>query len=315
MCKNNKKEGNQSRNIFIAFMLNLIFSIIEFFGGIFTNSVSIISDSIHDLGDAISIAISWVLEKKAEKKPNKKYTFGYTRYSVLGALITSTVLFIGSSIMIYNSIIRIISPKPVNYDGMLIFAILGLLANGIGAFVTSRGDRLNQKAVSLHLLEDVLGWVAVLVASIVMKIADISILDPILSICISVYILVHVFGNFKRIFSIFLQKAPENVDVDCYIKEVMEDNQQIEDIHHIHLWALDDVNNCMSCHVVFPNNINISIIKKIKKKMKQEAKHHNISHITIEVEFENERCEDIMCSVCSNNDAHSHHCHHHHHHH
>lgn len=311
--KIHKKENNHSRNIFIAFILNLGFSIIEFIGGLFTNSISIISDSIHDFGDAITIAISWMLEKKSKQKPNSKYTFGYTRCSVLGAFITSTVLLIGSVIVIYNGITRIINPVKVNYDGMFILAILGLIANGIGAFVTSHGEKLNEKAVSLHLLEDLLGWIVVLITSVIMKIFDISILDPILSICITLYILWHVINNYKRIFSIFLQKAPDNVDVESFVKEFMEQNDQIEDIHHIHLWALDDINNCMSCHIVLSNNTNISTIRKIKKKMKHEAMHHNISHLTIELEFENEKCDEMLCTVY-NNSSHSHHCHHHHHH-
>ena len=310
--KIHSKEYNHSRNIFIAFILNLGFSIIEFIGGIFTNSISIISDSIHDFGDAITIAISWVLERKSKQKPNYKYTFGYTRYSVLGAFITSTVLLIGSAIVIYNGITRIINPVKVNYDGMLIFAILGLVSNGIGAFVTSHGEKLNEKAVSLHLLEDLLGWIAVLITSVIMKIFDVSILDPILSIGITIYILWHVIENYKRLFSIFLEKAPDNVNVEYFIKEVLENNHQIQDIHHIHLWALDDINNFMSCHVVFPNSINISTIKKIKRKIKHSAIHHNISHITLEIEFENEMCNDIECTVYKSNSIHSHHHHHHH---
>jgi len=307
-----KKRKNHSRNIFIAFVLNLAFSVIEFIGGIFTNSISIVSDSIHDFGDAISIAISWVLEKKSEKKPDKNYTFGYTRYSVLGALITSTVLLIGSTIMIYNAVIRLINPVEVNYDGMLVFAILGLIANSIGAFVTSHGNKLNEKAVSLHLLEDVLGWIAVLVASVIMKIFDISIIDPILSICITVYILWHVINNYKSIFAIFLQKAPDSIDADEFKDELIDKNKYIKDIHHIHIWSLDDINTCMSFHVVLSHFTTQEKIIQLKKDIKHEAKHHNISHITIEFEFENEGCEDKECSVHTSSNCN---CHHHHHHH
>lgn len=312
--KIHKKENNHSRNIFIAFILNLGFSIIEFIGGLFTNSISIISDSIHDFGDAITIAISWVLEKKSKQKPNAKYTFGYTRYSVLGAFITSTVLLIGSVVVICNGITRIINPVKVNYDGMLIFAILGLVANGIGAFVTSHGERLNEKAVSLHLLEDLLGWIAVLITSVVMKIFDVSILDPILSIVITFYILWHVMQNYKRIFGIFLQKAPDNIDAEQIINKIILGNHIIKDIHHVHLWSLDDLNICMSCHVVMPSNAEMFDIIRIKRIIKHEMLQYNITHITIEIEFEDEECNDTICSVYNNNKTHSHHCCHHHHH-
>lgn len=312
--KTHNRGNTHSRNIFIAFILNLSFSIIEFIGGLFTNSISIISDSIHDFGDAITIAISWALEKKSKQKPNNKYTFGYTRYSVLGAFITSTVLLIGSVIVIYNGITRIINPVEVNYHGMIIFAILGLVANGIGAFVTSHGEKLNEKAVSLHLLEDLLGWIAVLVTSIIMKMFDISILDPILSIGITMYILFHVVQNYIKIFSIFLQKAPDNIDAEQIINKIKLRNRIIKDIHHVHLWSLDELNICMSCHVVMPSKAEMFDIMRIKHIIKHEMIQYNITHITIEIEYEDEECEDIICSVYNNNQIHSHHCCHHHHH-
>jgi len=309
--KIHSKGNSNSRNIFVAFVLNLSFSIIEFIGGVFTNSISIISDSIHDFGDAITIAISWILEKKSKQKPNSKYTFGHTRYSVLGALITSTVLLIGSVIVIYNGITRLINPVKVNYDGMIVFAILGLVANGIGAFVTSHGERLNEKAVSLHLIEDLLGWIAVLITSIIMKIFDVSILDPILSIAITVYILWHVVKNYKSIFSIFLQKAPYNINPKEFVTKLMLKNRQIRDIHHVHLWSLDDINTCVSFHLVLPDSFTREDIVNIKRRIKREASHNNISHIIMEIEFESEVCNDKTCSVYNNTGVHCC-CYHHH---
>jgi len=299
-----------SKNIFLAFMLNFVFSIIELLGGIFTNSISIISDSIHDFGDAISIAVSWILEKKSEKKPDSKYTFGYARYSVLGALVTSTVLLLGSVVMIYNAIPRIINPVEVNYDGMLLLGILGLVVNGVGAFVTSHGNKLNEKAVSLHLLEDVLGWVAVFIVSIIMKVFDIPVLDPILSIFITLYILWHVINNYKSIFAIFLQKAPDTSNFDEFKKEIIEEHKLIKDIHHTHVWSLDGVNTYISLHVVIPKNVTVEEIINLKKEIKHEAEHHSIFHTTVEIEFEEEKCEDKECHVDVNVEVgHSHHHH------
>jgi len=305
----NKKS---SSNIFLAFVLNLIFSIIEFIGGIFTNSISIISDSIHDFGDAISIAVSWILEKKSEKKPDAEYTFGYARFSILGAFITSTFLLLGSIIMIYNAVPRIINPQTVNYDGMILFGILGVLINGVGAVVTSRSNKLNEKAVSLHMFEDVLGWIAVFIASIIMKVFDLPIIDPILSICITLYILWHVLKNYKNIFSIFLQKAPEGDEFEKFKKDVLENNDEIKDIHHIHVWSLDGINTYISLHVVISNNVTIEDIIKIKKEIKHKAEQHSIYHTIIEIEFENENCDDKMCNVDINSELSNLHHHHHH---
>lgn len=301
-----------SKNIFLAFMLNLIFSIIEFVGGILTNSISIISDSIHDFGDAISIAVSWILEKKSEKKPDAKYTFGYARYSVLGALITSTVLLLGSVVMIYNAVPRIINPVEVNYDGMILFGILGVIINGAGAVITSHSGKLNEKSVSLHMFEDVLGWIAVFIASILMKVFDLAIIDPILSIFITLYILWHVLRNYQNIFSIFLQKAPDNIEFEKFKSELLEENKMITDIHHTHVWSLDGVNTYISLHAVVPNSVSVDDIIKIKRDIKHEAIHHSIYHTIIEIEFENEICDDKECNVDINSEMLDLHHHHHH---
>lgn len=175
------------RNILIAFILNLAFSIFEFVGGIITGSVAIMSDAVHDIGDAASIGVSYFFEKKGE------------RYSLIGAFITTLTLLIGSSITIYNAIRRLFAPTEIHYEGMIVFAIVGVCVNLCAAFVTREGDSLNQKAVNLHMLEDVLGWIVVLVGAIVMRFTDFSLLDPIMSIGVSAFILINAIRNLKEI--------------------------------------------------------------------------------------------------------------------
>ena len=177
-----------SRNILIAFFINLFFSIFEFIGGIITNSNAIISDSIHDIGDALSIGVNYILERISKKKPDSKYTYGYTRYSVFGSLITVLVLVISSILVISHSVGKIINPVEINYNGMFIFAIVGIIANTIAAIITKKGHTLSQDVVSLHLFEDVLGWIVVLIGAVVMKFTDLTIIDPILSILLALYI-------------------------------------------------------------------------------------------------------------------------------
>lgn len=307
-----KEKDKSANNIGVAFFLNLFFSIVELVGGIFTNSISIISDSVHDFGDAISIGIAWLLEKKSNKKPDSRYTYGYARYSVLGALITSIVLVVGSVVMLYNAIPRIINPQYIQYDGMLILGIIGLLVNGIGALVTSKGEKLNEKSINLHLLEDLLGWIAVLVISVIMKIFDMPILDPILSIGITVFILYHVFRNLKEVFEIFLEKAPKQVDFEEFKNELVEENKQIIEIHHTHVWTLDGNNTYITMHVLVKDDTTTDNIILLKKQIKEEAKEHNINHITIEIEYEKEKCENGECEIEENHEHHGHHHHHHH---
>lgn len=177
------------RNILIAFILNLAFSIFEFVGGIITGSVAIMSDAVHDIGDAASIGVSYFLERKGEK------------YSIIGAFITTITLLIGSIVTICNAISRLIDPAQINYDGMIVFAIVGVGVNLCAAFVTREGDSLNQKAVNLHMLEDVLGWIVVLVGAIVMRFTDFTLLDPIMSIGVSTFVLINALSNLKEIFT------------------------------------------------------------------------------------------------------------------
>lgn len=297
------------KNILIAFLLNLSFSLFELIGGIFTNSVAIISDAIHDFGDSVSIGVSYFLEKKSKKKPDSAYTFGYTRYSILGAIITNTILIIGSSLVIFNAIERIINPTQINYDGMIIFAIFGVIINFIAAYFTKEGDSLNQKAVNLHMLEDVLGWAVVLIGAIVIKFTKINIIDSIMSIGVAIFILINAAKSFKSIIDLFLEKTPNGIEID-ELKEHLLKIENVKDVHHIHIWSMDGINNYATMHIV----TDILETKHLKHEIKEELKEHGISHATIEIEELNEECEEIECSV-EFAENHSHHHHHHHHHH
>lgn len=299
-----KKKQKTEKNILIAFLLNLSFAIFEFIGGLYTNSVAIISDSIHDMGDAMSIGLSFFLEKKSKQKPDDKYTYGYVRYSVIGSLITTIILIVGSIFVIYNAIKRLLNPVEINYNGMIIFAIFGVIINFLAAYFTKEGNSLNQKAVNLHMLEDILGWVVVLIGAIIMRFTDISILDPILSILVAIFIFKNAISNFKLILDLFLEKTPSNIDID-ELKEHIEKIKGVKDVHHIHIWSIDGYNNYATMHIVSDNKN-----KHVKEEVKEELKEHGISHATIELEDVNEECHDEECEIDIND--HSHHHHHHH---
>ena len=289
------------KNILIAFLLNISFSIFEFFGGLFTNSVAILSDSIHDLGDAISIGLSYFLERKSKKKADNKYTYGYTRYSVLGGVITTTILLVGSILVIIGAVKRIINPVDVNYSGMIIFAIFGVILNFIAAYVTREGDSINQKSVNLHMLEDVLGWIVVLVGAIIMNFTNIKIIDPIMSIGVALFILIHSLKNLKQVLDLFLEKTPKEVDIEELKKHILS-IKEVDDIHHIHVWSIDGFNNYATMHIVTKSKD----IKEVKKKVREELEEHNICHAILETE--DEACDDIECHV----EVHEHSHHHHH---
>ena len=290
------------KNILIAFLLNLSFSIFECIGGLITGSIAILSDSVHDIGDALSIGLSYILEKKSKKKPDNTYTYGYIRYSVIGSIITSTILLTGSIFVIYEAVKRLINPQELNYNGMIIISIIGVIVNTLAAMATKEGDSLNQKSVNLHMLEDVLGWIVVLIGSILIKFTNITYIDSILSIGVALFILRHAARNIKEVLDLFLEKTPKNIDIE-EIKHHLKEINGVLDIHHIHVRSIDGYNTFITLHAE---------VKKydpeIKKQIKEELSEHGISHSTIELELEDETCENKTCKI-------EHHEHHHHHHH
>ncbi len=290
------------KNILIAFILNIVFSIFEFLGGLFTNSISILSDSIHDIGDAFSIGISYFMERKSKKHADKKYTYGYIRYSVLGGVITTTILLVGSIFVIIGAIQRIINPVEVNYSGMIILAIIGVIINFVAALVTREGDSINQKAVNLHMLEDVLGWIIVLIGAIVMNFTDIKIIDPIMSMGVAIFILINSIKNLKKVLDLFLEKTPEDIDIDELKKHLIK-IKGVDDIHHIHVWSIDGYNNYATMHIVSKSKD----INNIKKEIREELEEHNICHAILETE--SEACDDKECNVDLKVVEHHHHHH------
>lgn len=296
------------RNILAAFLLNLSFSVLELFGGFFTGSIAIVSDAIHDFGDSVSIGISYFLEKKSKGKPDSKYTYGYARYSVLGAVITSAILTVGSLLIIWRAVDRLIHPEEIRPYSMMIFAVFGLLMNLLAAYFTHGGGSLNQRAVNLHMLEDVLGWAAVLVGAIVIRLTGFYFIDPLLSMGVAVFILVESCRSFAHLAELFLEKIPRGIDISELTEHILAIDGVVG-VHHVHVRSFDGVNNSATMHVV----ISEGDYAAIKRAVKEELREHGIAHATLELESADEECTDVECSaVALTADAHHHHHHHHH---
>ena len=292
------------KSIFIAFLLNLSFSLFEFFGGIFTGSVAVMSDAVHDIGDAASIGIAFFLEKKSKKAPDEKYTYGYMRFSVLGGLITTLILLFGSAVVIVNAVDRIISPTEINYDGMIAFALIGTVVNFAAAYFTREGDSINQRAVNLHMLEDVLGWIVVLVGAVVMRFTDLAIIDPVMSIGVAVFILINAVKNLKEVLDLFLEKTPDGISTEEIIEHLSE-IEGVKDVHHIHLRTVDGHSVYATMHIVTDEDSHT-----IKDKVRKELRKHGIVHSTLELETTGEHCHERECHVEAGGHSHGHHHHH-----
>ena len=294
---------NTQRNILVAFLLNLFFSVFEFFGGLFTGSVAILSDAVHDLGDALGIGVSWFLERKSKRQADDTYTYGYARFSVLGSVFTCGILLLGSVGVVVSAAGRLMAPVPIRYDGMILFAVVGVAVNLTAALVTRKGESLNQKAVNLHMLEDVLTWVVVLMGAVVMRYTDWTVIDPLASIAVAVYVFIHAVGHLREAVDIFLEKVPDGYSVAA-IKAQIEAVEGVIDAHHVHIRSIDGYTHAASLHVVADGDS--AAVKAAVRGALQEI---GIAHVTVEVERTDEVCGQPHCGLVEH---HNHGGHHHH---
>ena len=281
---------HSAKNLAVAFWLNLSFSIIELIGGLYTNSMAIISDAVHDVGDAAAIGSAFFFEKLSAKSRDKNFSYGYKRFSTLSALITSIILIVGALWIVVEAIPRLFNPEQINSVGMLGLAILGIAFNGFAVFkLEGNQNSLNQKAVRLHLVEDLLGWIAVLVGSIFIYFFNWLILDPILSLAIALYISINAFKNLKSVSGIFLQGIPENINLKHIEQEILS-LEEVTEVHDFHLWSMDGEYNILTLHAVVDESKTVEELKSIKQMIKEIATKNHIQHVTLEFESSAEDC-------------------------
>ena len=274
-----------------AFFLNVTFTIIEFIGGILTNSTAIMADAVHDLGDSLSIGFAWFLSKVSEKGSNSEFTYGYRRLSLFGALINGLVLIIGSVWVLTEAIPKLLQPEMPIVEGMIALAVFGVLVNGFAAYKLSKGKTLNERVLNWHLLEDVLGWVAVLIVSIVLLFVDWPILDPALSILFTLYILINVAKNLWHTIRLFLQAIPDK-ELSKSVYKTLIELKEVDSIHHLHLWSLDGEHHVLTAHLALQEALSTQQQLELKKSIAERLSKFNLEHTTIELEMTNEPCRD-----------------------
>lgn len=276
-------------NIAVAFFLNLVFTIIELVGGLYTNSLAILSDALHDLGDSFSLGLSWYLEKRSRQGRDEIYSYGYRRFSLLGALITGAVLISGSILVISEAIPRLLHPEEADGRGMMFLAIVGVAVNGLAVFRLRGEKSMNARVVALHLLEDVLGWIGVLLVGVALIFFDWYILDPILSLIITGYVLYNALKSLRQTLSIFLQATPTGVDME-HIQAKLVAIPGVISTHHVHSWSLDGEHHVFTAHVVVEESATWEDSERIKKQAKGALREMHFFHATIEIEHVNEQC-------------------------
>lgn len=281
------------KNLRFAFFVNFVFTFIEIAGGIWTGSVAILSDAVHDAGDCISLGLAWYLQGVSDRQPNDKFTYGYRRLSALGALITGCVLVIGLSFVVWESVHRLLEPKPVRAGGMIALAVVGVLANGAAAWRLRGGRSLNEQVATWHLLEDTLGWVAVLIGGAIMLVWDAPIIDPILSLAISAFVMYNVVRNLKKVGLVFLQASPAGFDMEKFRQEVLA-LSNVVDLHDTYTWTLDGERHVIATHLLMRAGTTREEICAAKAELYRLLRNCEFEHITIETELEGEYCNSAL---------------------
>lgn len=276
-------------NIRLAFFLNLTFAILEGIGGLLTNSIAILAGALHDLGDSATLAVSWYLERFSLKGDDQKYSYGYKRFSLLGAVFSAVVILTGSIFILYESIQRLLKPEHSNAQGMILFAVIGILVNGIAVLRIKGEKNMNARMIAWHLLDDVLGWSAVLLMSFILLFADIHILDPIFSILITAFVVFNVIKNLRQTVALFLQAVPENVRIQD-LEDRIRNMKPVKDVHHTHIWSLDGEHNVLTTHIVLESGAKREEIRQIKCLIHEMIPQYDLVHTTIEFEYLDEDC-------------------------
>ena len=266
--------------VWVAFFLNLSYAIVEFIAGGIFGSSAVLADSVHDLGDAIAIGISAFLETISNREEDSHYTLGYKRFSLLGAMVTAVILMTGSVLVILENIAKIFHPQPVNDEGILWLGIIAITINVLASLVIRKGQTKNESILSLHFLEDTLGWLAVILMAIVLRFTDWYILDPLLSLVISIFILIKAIPRFWSTLKIFLDAVPEGVD----IKQVMSDLEELDNVaslNQLNLWTMDGLEKNAIVHVCLKE---IEQMETCKEFIRNLLKDCGFQNITIEVD-------------------------------
>ena len=266
--------------VWLAFFLNLSYAIVEFIAGGVFGSSAVLADSVHDLGDAIAIGVSAFLETISNREEDSHYTLGYKRFSLLGALVTAVILMTGSVLVILENITKLFHPQPVNDEGILWLGIIAVSINVLASLVVRKRKTKNESILSLHFLEDTLGWVAVILMAIVLRFTDWYILDPLLSLVISIFILSKAIPRFWSTLKIFLDAVPEGVDIK-QVKSDLEQLDHVASINQLNLWTMDGLEKNAIVHVCLKE---IEQMEVCKESIRTLLKNYGFQNITIEVD-------------------------------
>lgn len=272
-----------TRLLKIAFWLNLSFAVLEVIGGLWIGSLAILSDAFHDFGDSISLGLAWFFQHVSQRKRDDKYSFGYARFSTLGALVNSVILIAGSGYLIYRSVSSFEGHELPMTGWMMAIAVLGVIVNGIAFKTLHSGTSLNERTAALHLFEDILGWIAVLIGAVVMYFTSWAWIDPALSLVIAVWIGVNAFRQLNKTSKVFLQSVPSDVDLDRVCRQ-LESDERVMEVHNVRIWSLDGSEHIVSMHVVLNYDARLSEVDAIRRELRARLRDMGLQEVTLQFE-------------------------------
>lgn len=284
--KTNHAGKNSETRILVAFLLNLFFTFVEIAGSVLTGSVTILSDAIHDFGDCIALGMAWRMEKLSKRPANERYQFGYRRFSVVAGLINNMILLMGGVILIVTSVQRFFDPRPINGRGMLVFAVFGILINGFAMLLTARGKSINEKTISMHMLEDVLTWVAVLAVGAVMCFYELPVLDSVLSIGMTFVIFVGVLRNLKKIFGIITLRSPLEVQEYRKLQATLTERNAVGVLEELRVYSLDGEDKNAEVCLVLYEEVSAEDLMQLDRQTRTCCETFGISKTVVQIRYE-----------------------------
>lgn len=276
---------NSENRILLAFLLNLFFTFVETWGGLLTGSITILSDAIHDFGDCIALGMAWRMEKLSKRPPNHRYQFGYRRFSLMAGLVNNLILLLGGAVLIVTCTGRFFCPREINGIGMLIFAAFGIITNGAAMLLTAKGNNINEKTISMHMLEDVLTWMAVLVVGILMCFVNLPILDSLLSMGMTLVIACGAVKNLKRIFAVLTLRSPLTEELYQKLEEEIKQYLGHGELEALRLYSMDGEDKRAEVEIVLFEEISVAEQKILLVWIKDCCKKYGVSHTILQVGY------------------------------
>lgn len=274
------------RKLLTVTLLNFLITVAEIAGGLFSNSLSLLSDAVHNLGDTLALFFAYIANRLGNKKADRKRTFGYKRVEILTAFLNALVLIVICLFLLIEAYRRLRDPEPIKGALMLVVAIAGLAANWISVLILQKDKNrnINIKAAYLHLLGDTLSSVAVIAGGVAIWLRGVLWLDPLITVLVGIYIIYHTWGVFRQAIDILMQSTPRNIDIDRLVSEI-ENVPHVKDIHHLHIWQLNDEQVHFEAHINAAENMDMLRATEMRRQIEARLKHHGINHSTLQIGY------------------------------